>query len=122
MSLCSTFHSRAITTWLDIVNGQRMNLIPSEESITDYHLLEIQRKNPFEVRSRRFTKWQESRGSGADWEWWIGGGFRWIGLRIQAKKIDFLKQAFPELARKSWRKRQVDRLIESSASDGVAPW
>jgi hypothetical protein len=122
MSLCATFHTRAIATWLDIALGERIGLVPGEESITDYHLLAIQRAHPLEVRAHRYSKWKESRASGADWEWWLGGYSGWVALRIQAKKIDFRKQWFPGLDKSSWGKRQVDRLIESSTQDHVAPW
>ncbi len=120
--ICQTFHERAVATWLDIATGHAIGLIPGEESITDYHLLHIQREHPFEIRAHRYSKWKESRSSGADWEWWFGGHSAWTALRIQAKKIDYEAQTFPGLDRTSWRKRQVDRLIDSSADDNVSPW
>jgi hypothetical protein len=122
MTLCETFYGRSIRTWVELLHAYRAAITLNEESITDYHLLEIQLAHPFEVRTHKFSKWRESRASGADWEWWIGGMYhQWIGLRIQAKKIDFATGTYPGLPRKSWHKRQVDRLIESSAHDGVSP-
>jgi hypothetical protein len=40
-----------------------------EETLTDLNLLELQAKNPRTVATVKFTRVQEGRRTGADWEW-----------------------------------------------------
>lgn len=92
-----------------------------EETITDLVLLEIQRRHPAEIRTAKFSKYVEGRRSGADWEWWLGAPGKWLGLRIQAKKLNSHTGRFEELAYSNAHGRQVDLLLASSAADGVYP-
>ena len=39
---------------------------------------------------RTYTRWEESRESGADWAWWWEGETRWFGALVQAKRLTLL--------------------------------
>jgi Family of unknown function (DUF6615) len=121
MSLCTTLHRRAVTTWSNLLTAHHSGLSLGEESITDFNLLEIASAHHREVRTYKWTKFREGRYSGADWEWWFGSATGWLGVRIQAKCLDLTVSSFPRLSHTSYKKRQVDRLIESSAKDSVVP-
>lgn len=58
-----------------------------EETITETNLLELKRRNPSKVVLKSFSKAQESKATGADWEWHIIGRAYTLKLRVQAKRI-----------------------------------
>jgi hypothetical protein len=122
MALCETLYNRAVDTWSDIRWAHESNISLGEESITDYHLLRIQQAHSDVVRTHKFSHFRECRMSGADWEWWfVNESGRGLGVRIQAKKIDYATGRFPRLGHSCWGTRQVDRLINSSVADDVMP-
>lgn len=106
-SLCDTFSYRAIATWNYMYFGSQTRIKPSEESLTDINLLEIQARHTKEVRTWKFPRINEARKSGADWEWWFGSPNQWVGVRIQAKKLDIRSGRYAGLNRKNkygrWR-------------------
>ena len=57
-----------------------------EETITEYNLLEIVRRNPRNVYLKTFTKHAEAK-NGADWEWHIIGRKLTLKMRVQAKRV-----------------------------------
>lgn len=95
-----------------------------EETITETILLDLRLELGPYIEVEPFTKYQESRRTGADWEWWFsdGAGQRMYGMRVQAKRLkvkagtpqyDFgYKPRFSKL-------RQVDRLVQAAARDGL---
>lgn len=119
--LCRSFVRAACRTWRSIRRGDLHGLIPSEETITDVNLLDLRVRNPRSVEVYRMSKWQEGTKTGADWEWWIGGGHSWVGMRIQAKLLrpGRLSQ-LPKLM--GYRRgQQLQRLLESAQRDGLFP-
>ena len=57
-----------------------------EESITDWLLFDIS-ENIKSVYYQAFTRHEEARKTGADWEWWFVFRDFAMKLRIQAKKL-----------------------------------
>ena len=77
-----------------------------------------------------FSRHEESRTTGADWEWWFcdGYGERLFGMRVQAKKLKLLRVGVPGYdfgytpdseRSKAVSTRQVDRLIAAAARDSL---
>lgn len=95
----------------------------SEETITESVLLDLQLALGVHLEVGTFTRWQESRVTGADWQWWFcdGLGDRMFGMRVQAKKLKLTKAGVPyyDFAYKPRfsKVRQVDRLIARATQD-----
>lgn len=86
----------------------------SEDSITDFNLLELQFLNPFEIRSQKHSNVKEGK-TGADWEWWLNTDDNWLGFRIQAKKLDIKKMEYKELDYINKKgEKQIDLLIKDA--------
>ena len=62
---------------------------PSEETITEMNLTELQAKHPQQIKTQTFSKRKELK-TGADWDWelWLGSQNLWLSLSIQAKKLN----------------------------------
>lgn len=89
----------------------RINI--GEESITDFNLLILKDKHPQEIQTVKCTKPIEAK-EGADWEWWLGCNDHWLGLRVQAKKIDMANLNYPYLNHVTRYGNQIDLLIRHS--------
>src|ERR1700674_228364 len=96
-SLCATFCQSAIWTWNCLKYARQTGIQLGEESLTDLNLLNIQICHPSEVRTKKFSRNTEGKVTGADWEWWFGSPSGWLGLRIQAKKLNNLSSQYDEL-------------------------
>lgn len=86
--LCETFHSRAVWTQEMIAKGLSFRLGVLEESLTDFHLIQIAAAHPDCVVTRKFSRRTEGATSGADWLWCIGGPGAWLCLLVQAKIVN----------------------------------
>lgn len=120
--LCATFQLLAKKVWHDRDDGVRCGLDPSEETITEVLLLELARRHPSDVVVRKFTRHEEGKQYGADWEWWfVGGGLAW-GTRVQAKKLDGRLRNYRGIDYPYGRKRrQITRFLSASQSDRLYP-
>lgn len=114
-SLCYDFIAQSSDTWVRIRYGRLTRIYVYEESITDHNLLTLQMRHPHRVSSQKFTKHMESI-HGADWEWWLGSTAGWLGLRVQAKKLNSRTLKYTGLDRTTSRGRQIDLLINHSMS------
>ena len=95
--LCGTFRRQAFWTWDQLEKARMIGIHFGEESLTDINLLEIRTRHQTEVKTKTFTKVQESM-EGADWEWWLTGASRqWLGFRVQAKVIDVRSNRYEQL-------------------------
>lgn len=91
-----------------------------EESISDWILDQFDQHSS-EVRYYQFTRHEEARISGADWDWWFllrRGCFK---IRIQAKKIRKNHDHYRDIARANKTGPQIDLLLESSARHNFYP-
>lgn len=120
--LCQTMRRLAQTTFEELAEGYRLGLAPNEETLTDKHLLELQRRHPGRISVKRFSKAEEAA-NGADWEWWFHRAGRGFGMRVQAKRQS-RQFRYPELGRNAGSSGhlQVDRLIEDAAVSGILPY
>jgi hypothetical protein len=122
MNICETFQTLAYQTWHNLAMGRRVGHQLLEETLTDINLLHLKYHHP-EILTVNFNKLEEGS-NGADWEWWfydVSGN--WIGLRVQAKVLDFKKEQFKQLY---YRKdgstpAQCDLLIVNAKADPAHP-
>lgn len=110
-----------MSTWSRLGAGWSCDIVQSEETVTDINLLAIQMSHPALVRTRKFTRHAESRRSGADWEWWLGTPGHWVGIRVQAKKLDIGTERYKSLDHVSANGRQVDLLLRASQRESFWP-
>ncbi|MCI0620561.1 MAG: hypothetical protein L0387_02635 [Acidobacteria bacterium] len=104
--------SKRLCVWL------RKQPSVGEESLTDWLLFEIAERLP-RVRYFKFTRWQEARTTGADWEWWFLSR-RWsLGMRVQAKKLALDGDNYPGLAYANKHGMQIEKLRENATRRGL---
>jgi hypothetical protein len=108
--LCHTFASLAVRTYQWLTGSRIPHMVPFETSITDANLYELWLNHQREVQIWRYSGPREKR-TGADWEWWIGGGGHWLGARVQAKKLDDAGRQYTTLWKTDGGVRQIDTLI-----------
>jgi hypothetical protein len=124
MNIREIFKKIAIETWYFLDNARSIDFQPGEETITDINLLKLQLEKHLEIIINKFTKPEEGT-NGADWELWITGkSKKWLGLRMQAKIIDFKTNNFKQLHYKCGKEKnvlQTDKLIEHSKNDNAIP-
>lgn len=107
---------------LEFVHSPDVKVSYGEETITETNLLEIRRRHPQQVTLLTFSKSQESKNTGADWEWHIIGRAYTLKMRVQAKRIHKaggigkLKQMGKGAA-----KPQIDLLVEDAKANNLFP-
>lgn len=119
-ALCLSFCERGVWTWNLLKAGFVTGIIPSEDTFTDVNLLELQRKHPIEIWTRRFNPRVE-KWIGADWDWWLGAPSGWLRLRVQAKKLNLTSRTYDELEYPNGSGKQLSTLIKSATIGGFAP-
>lgn len=107
---------------LDFAHSPGVNVSYGEETITETNLLEIRRRHPQRVTLLTFSKTQESKNTGADWEWHIIGRFYTLKMRVQAKRI-YSAGGIGNLKQmgKAALKPQIDLLIDDAKVNGLFP-
>jgi len=121
--LCRSFQELAVQTWSRLEQAEQTGLSWSEETNTETILLELMSRHPANVLVKSFTKHEEAL-NGADWEWWLGSPGHWLGMRVQAKRIQLAQEKFNKLQRYKPRKLgqlQIDSLINAAATDRLIP-
>lgn len=123
MTLCSIFQSLSQRVWNDRKEGLRLSLDPSETTISENLLLELAQKHPNQIVVQKFTAHEESRVTGADWDWWFVGKRQAWSMRIQAKKFDVAKLTYRgiDYPHTKFRKRQIASLLRSAQNDNIYP-
>jgi len=111
--LCQDFTKQSRKTWNTLRKAEHLGLSISEESITDFNLLELEQRHQHEIITRKFNRRRE-RQEGADWEWWLVSPGLFLGLRIQAKKIDSQTLNYPHLGYSTPNGHQIDILIKEA--------
>lgn len=118
--LCETFQKLSSRTWRDLRDGQDIKL--SEETLTDINLLCIMRRHANEVRILKFSRADEGKRTGADWEWWFVKANDVFRLRVQAKRIEFRNNNYPGLHKNAPNgTKQVDLLIGDAIRNNLYP-
>ncbi|MBW4597800.1 MAG: hypothetical protein KME46_34075 [Brasilonema angustatum HA4187-MV1] len=101
-----------IRSWLTKQPGVK------EESITDWLLFDVSNQLP-NVFYHAFTRHQEGRETGADWEWWFLFPQTYVRFRVQAKKVSSTKDNYQEIARTNNHGLQIEKLLEDSEKPDV---
>jgi hypothetical protein len=98
--------------------GNKYACVPSEETITDRHLLQIAAEELPCLKILKASKNVEGR-CGFDWEWWVGSqASGWIRYTIQAKKINLTTHRYNGIKQKLKGRFQIDILTEFSQTHG----
>lgn len=120
--LCFDFLRHADWVWRRIALADQIGFQFGEETITDQILMELAIGHPNRLFIQPFNKIEEGK-NGADWEWWLGRDGNWIGMRVQAKRIDLPRERFNELFYQSPKSKepQIEKLIEQAAQASLAP-
>jgi hypothetical protein len=107
---------------LEFTHSPDVRISYGEETITETNLLEIRRRHPRQVTLLTFSKSQESKNTGADWEWHIVGRVYTMKMRVQAKRIH-KAGGIGNLNQmgKGADKPQIDLLIEDAQANGLFP-
>lgn len=122
--------NRAAWVLQRLEQARRLGAPLDEETLTQTLLLDLREILGVHVQVTEFSRAEESRTTGADWEWWFcdGVGQRLFGMRVQAKKLKLLRAGVPGYdfaytpageKKKSNPTRQVDRLVAAAARDGL---
>ncbi len=120
-SLCRLFERCSINTWRLMESGHIHSMPPSETTITDINLLNLRSHGGHQISVVKFSAQQEGRTTGADWEWWFGSANSWIGLRVQAKRLDIRSQRYRGLGQRNSLGLQNDILINDARSRQLTP-
>lgn len=93
-----------------------------EESLTDWFLYDTSTKIPC-FYYKEFSRKEESRVTGADWEWWMIFNSGAIRFRIQAKKVVSSSNYFMAFTYTPANQniRQIDRLIANAKATNSYP-
>jgi hypothetical protein len=120
---CELLQELASKTWSQIGSGERVGIKIGEESLTDLLLLELANRFPHPTKVKKWSRREEGRRTGADWDWWFTDRkFRTcVGLRIQAKRIDYFNQKFTGFDAANAYGPQRLTLRQSSALEGLHP-
>lgn len=91
-----------------------------EESLTDWFLYRLSASFAW-IRYLQFTRHKEATATGADWEWWLVGDDRSLGIRVQAKNFAGVDDVYPLLAYANRHGLQIELLLEAAAQDNLLP-
>lgn len=104
----------------DILNWLTKQPEVKEESMTDRFLFEISEKLPI-VKYKQFSRMEEGRKTGADWEWWfLFPDDNCFGARVQAKKLKNSKDNYAGIAYTTNGMLQIEKLIDDSDKENFA--
>lgn len=91
-----------------------------EESLTDWLLYELSKREA-RVSYKAFTRHEEAKYTGADWEWAFVFKDGTVRLRVQAKKLFQGVDNYPGLARSNRYGQQITMLISSASKVPAYP-
>lgn len=92
-----------------------------EESLTDWLLFQLRKRSSRRVLYHKCTRYEESRVTGADWEWWFVGNSKNFAIRVQAKKLSH-DDFYPQLAYSNRRGLQIEMLLDSARHQKMLPF
>lgn len=122
-SLCCVLKSCSayIYDWLNYRASNAVNMLPCEESITDWLIYEVcKNATASYVVTTRYTKLQESKITGADWEWvFIFDNGTYV-FRIQAKKLECVNN-YDKINYPKGTAQQITKLIADANLHNAFP-
>jgi len=107
--------SKYVRDWL------RRQPAAKEESLTDWLLYDVSRRIP-RIVYWAFSRHEEARQTGADWEWWLLFADGAFAMRVQAKKLSTVRDNYPGIAHSNRHGMQIDALMVSSERNNCAPF
>ena len=116
MKICETFKecSSYVNNWM--IKQPEVG----EESITDWFLFNLSEKLPF-LKYKQFSRIEEGRKTGADWEWWfVFSNDKSFATRVQAKKLRKGVDNYSGIAYTNNHGLQIEKLIKDAQKDGFA--
>lgn len=118
-ALCIGFAEQSARTWDFLAEGARYKIVPGEETLTDINLIELKRKLPTLIYTEKFSRYREGRETAADWEWWVGDRDNWLGLRLQAKRLDPYTQRYELFAANRKKALEQGEALTEAAVSGA---
>ena len=103
-----------------IAEWMRAQVEVKEESITDSYLYRLAQAIST-VRYLSFSRWDEARRTGADWEWWFIMPKRALRLRVQAKKLRARARIRADLGRRNKHGGQLAMLLACARRENAIP-
>jgi hypothetical protein len=91
-----------------------------EESLTDWLLFDISNKIK-RISYKAFSRNEEAKITGADWEWWFLFKKNAYKFRVQAKKIKTIGDNYPSIAYSNKHVLQIDKLVSDSIDTNSIP-
>lgn len=92
-----------------------------EESLTDWLLYNLSDNVPG-IYYIAFSRVEEARTTGADWEWWFIFNEKSFKFRVQAKKGDSTGDNYPAIAYTNKYGLQIEKLIEDARNHNCIPF
>ena len=115
--LCDLVQKQSTWVWYQLRQARLARYQIHEPSITDFFIKNMLREKIPGFSVKAFTTRQEAK-TGADFEFWLNGpSHKWLGLRIQAKILNFEKRGFLQLGYKN----QLNTLIQDAQQVGAFP-
>ena len=116
--LCGTFIAMARKVWNQLGAARSLGIKRGEETVTDDFLLHVQLAHPTEVMTFQFNKREEAI-TGADWEWWLTDGRKWVGLLIQAKILNPKSNLYSAIKHSVRGRPQIDIILEQASHKNI---
>lgn len=91
-----------------------------EESLTDWLLYSISNETD-RIKYYSFTRNEEAKTTGADWEWWFLFPQFAHRFRVQAKKLSVNGDNYPSICYANKHGLQIEKLIEDSDKQNSLP-
>jgi hypothetical protein len=92
-----------------------------EESLTDWLLFDVSEKIP-SISYKAFSRHEEARQTGADWEWWFLYPSFSFAMRVQAKKLHPSSDNYPGIAHTNRHGLQIEKLLRDCARENYMPF
>ena len=103
-----------VKEWIDLQSAVK------EESLTDWLLYDISKKIDG-ITYKAFSRHEEARTTGADWEWWFLFHTFSAKMRVQAKKLITDKDNYPSIAHTNKYGLQIENLLKDSQDKNFIP-
>ncbi|MCX7049628.1 MAG: hypothetical protein NTX50_29600 [Candidatus Sumerlaeota bacterium] len=116
MADCENLHasSQYVRNWI------RKQSEVKEESLTDWLLFDVSQKIS-KITYKAFSRHEEARKTGADWEWWFLFPSFAFKMRIQAKKLSSSEDNYPAIAYTNTYGLQIEKLLKDAAREDFMP-
>ncbi|KFF02052.1 DUF6615 family protein [Chryseobacterium luteum] len=116
LGICHAFSacSREILHW----QNKQPNV--NEESISDWMLFKLNDHNP-RIKSVQFTRFEEARFTGADYELWVIGDRYSRKFRIQAKRLRKDNDHYSSIGYSNNHNMQIEKLISDADNVNAIP-